>query len=1321
MSSINRYTVSKKLIESIAKEVRRDASNPRIRRSIQLILESFSPEHIITELLQNADDVTATHAEIELTDDGVYFTHNGEVFNEKHLRALCDIGQTTKKPGVHIGFMGIGFKSAFKISDFPHIFSGPYHFYFKRDDVFVPYWKAYEELTESTKERVKQDLTTIFLPFRQDLPFEIREILKETILVKLEPLCLAFLKNLETIKIVVKGITRVLSRKKEILSKGTLIKEKVIISERKNKEERTYQYLIFRKSLEISEIAKADYRARDSGRAKLKTTDITLAFCIRNNSLVPIRSVLYTFLPTPFEPGLRFVINCDFLLNTQRSDIDFSSKWNLWLLEGIGELLKEVVNEFLKENALRLSYFDILPRRNETDKRLYEKIAKPLIEYMEENRCIPTSEMNLAKPSEVVLASEDVIKIIPPEKAGVKYYVDPRIEGKAFLRDELRIKDLTHEQKEIEYVLNVLMDEKWLKSLSIDRVCNIYVFLYQKIYEDVEKSWKLSYWDKNRIEKQLKEFKIIRTVDGEYCKADETFLPGELGHYLNKLINLPCLMFVDSNILSDKSRKLLRNLGIRECSPNSVIDKILETQSSGEWKNWTEEQRTAAISYVADYLREKNYQVEENQKSKLGNLILPTEKGWAPAHYCYIPNPKLRRTLPNANFVNLERIKNFVCDVDPFLRSIGVLPFPRVVQEKQKDRWNPPKEISRKKWEAYWEWLYGQKCNEYSTGATTVTPAYLDGFDECVESQDITRLAGYLSFLMDHWNDYYKSFTQVRYYWFYYYRKSKYVPSYFTYQLQTYKWLPTSQGLMKATRVFAPLRKIKKIGRNLFPYLKISEEKAIKCKEFLSFLGIKIDVDLEALLLILDKVKNVEVTDILKSQLSLVYRKLARVCEDEKIDKDVMILDTKGNFHPSRDLIWIDYPEFEQVLANELPIAWVPENLSRPDIQTLFNALGVRRISQLMERRIVNINKPNEDPNLTKILKQKREFLYSILLHNKAGKADLFPDFIKEMVVIRTENFEMEIKILNKVYHIKTPCFCDLQKRRVYVSSQGGFMDITREMVRVFEAPPGTEFVMHFALKENAKIISDHFRKSSIKLISLPEYEIEEEPTIPTKVIESVTDEFSEETKAIIESRPMTQTIEEIPEVSVKVDKDEITKEIIETKQLLMSGKTESPRIPDVWREPKEIEKVVSKPRIIVRPFVSASSGKNWHPQIIDGEKIFVEVGLDSTKIESAKSSIKNFRELIRKIVQVMGGNPGTVNICIANPETDGDRREGQLFFNVLRKDKPFRWIVVVARELAYLKFPKPSPAHINLMTDLIEKAIENIDKIFPEIYRRTR
>ena len=194
-----------------------------------------------------------------------------------------------------------------------------------------------------------------------------------------------------------------------------------------------------------------------------------------------------------------------------------------------------------------------------------------------------------------------------------------------------------------------------------------------------------------------------------------------------------------------------------------------------------------------------------------------------------------------------------------------------------------------------------------------------------------------------------------------------------------------------------------------------------------------------------------------------------------------------------------------------------------------------------------------------------------------------------------------------------------------------------------------------------------------------------------------------------------------VPEVSYDINKEDLEKEVEDMKQLLTEGKIPSTGISEVWREPVEIDKVTGKARVVVRSFVSVSSRKNWEPRTLNGEKVYVETEMDPVKMEVVISSIKPFKEYMKKIIEIMGGNPDTVNICIANPVTDGDRREGQLFFNVLRNDKQLRWIVVAARELAYVKFPKPSQAHISLMTDLIEKALERIQEIYPEIFNEKK
>lgn len=907
-------------------------------------------------------------------------------------------------------------------------------------------------------------------------------------------------------------------------------------------------------------------------------------------------------------------------------------------------------------------------------------------------------------------------KIIPPSKASVQFYADHRIQGRVFLRDELGVKDLTGKTEERKFVLEALQDKEWLASLTADQIRKIYEFLQRKIYGKGEESWNLTWWEKLEIETQLKQMDIVKATNGQFYKAEATLFPRESEEHSSKLVDLPCLIFVDPAVLSDQNLELLRKIGVREFSDKSVVDRILDSEGKGEWKDWIEDQRLKAISYIAEFIRKNDYCIEI-EKRKFGNLVLPTTKGWAIASECYIMTPDLTEVLPHANYIDLAKIESFVKEAERFLNFIDVVAFPRLVPLEKK-QWDTPQGVSKENWLGYWSWLYEGKHLEYSTGAETVSTVYLDGFDEAVSYRDEERILKYLNFLFEHWDDYYNFYLESSYHWFYYHSREKKVPSYFVYQLKAREWLPTSKGLKDVSDVFAPCKEIKRVCGNLLPYLKISEEQLRKGDKFLQFLNVKTEVNLETLLSALDRARGAEVNDVLKTQLSRIYKMLANVCEDEKVDKDVHILDRKGNFQLSQRLIWIDQPEGEEVFGEELPVAWVPDNLSRLEIQTLFDALGVQRISSLMKREIIIGQEIAEDVHLTTTLRQKKDYLYSVLSHYKANKLEYFPRFIEKAIVLKTNYLKLHLTVLDKVYRVEVSCFCNMEEGKIYVSSNADLMDIARELTKVFEAPSGAEFTISFVISEqNTKSISDQFKKSCIQSIHLPTPEKEFE-------LAPLVDKFKEVSESV--TRPSTSiegSAKKMPEPVIETDMDEevLTKEMEDAKKLLTGEKTRVLEITDVWRDPKKIEKIVSKPRIVVRTTVDISTGKNWELSTLEGENVYVEKGIDPVKIETVKPFVKEFRRFLCKIVEIMGGNPDTVNICIANLETDGDRREGQLFFNALRNDKPFRWIAVVARELAYLKFPKLSQAHINLMTDLVAKALEKIDEIYPEIFSKKK
>jgi hypothetical protein len=92
-------------------------------------------------MLQNADDNNYTRVQAANEEPYVSFRvyHdvlvvecNEDGFTEENLRAICDIGKSSKQGAQgYIGEKGIGFKSVFMAAWKAHIESGPFSFYFQ--------------------------------------------------------------------------------------------------------------------------------------------------------------------------------------------------------------------------------------------------------------------------------------------------------------------------------------------------------------------------------------------------------------------------------------------------------------------------------------------------------------------------------------------------------------------------------------------------------------------------------------------------------------------------------------------------------------------------------------------------------------------------------------------------------------------------------------------------------------------------------------------------------------------------------------------------------------------------------------------------------------------------------------------------------------------------------------------------------------------------------------------------------------------------------------------------------------------------------------
>ena len=125
-------TQAARVIKEVAEGNRQWFQNPRSERVVGVLPRIF-PEGTVAlyELLQNAADSGASRAAFRLESDTLLFLHDGEPFTENDVEAISFVNSSTKPVGT-IGFMGIGFKAAFEISDQPEIHSPPFCFRFDR-------------------------------------------------------------------------------------------------------------------------------------------------------------------------------------------------------------------------------------------------------------------------------------------------------------------------------------------------------------------------------------------------------------------------------------------------------------------------------------------------------------------------------------------------------------------------------------------------------------------------------------------------------------------------------------------------------------------------------------------------------------------------------------------------------------------------------------------------------------------------------------------------------------------------------------------------------------------------------------------------------------------------------------------------------------------------------------------------------------------------------------------------------------------------------------------------------------------------------------
>ncbi len=364
----------------------------------QLFKQVQSPRHVLSELLQNADDANATEATVEIVDGVFVFSHNGDDFIEEHFQSLCRFGYSNKRALHTIGFRGVGFKSVFSLGDGVGLFTPSLSVRFFRKRFTEPHWIESNDIVTRTEIRV-----------RIEDAHRKKEIEKNLNEWKKSPVSLLFFRNIRRLVISETNISWT--------SDGS---GPVRNSEWTSLEGKEEKYLLVRSDEEafpqdsLNEIAQ-ERLLSDHSDADFPPSKVELVLGAKGR--------LFVVLPTGVETQLPFSVNAPFIQDPARLKIKDpeTSPTNRWLLKRVGRLAAETLFAWLQNEALtvqeKVEAYQTFPDVDRDDESLEctcgTEVELAFEEAIDNKKILLTEEGFLTKKNSAVVVPRALTEVWP--------------------------------------------------------------------------------------------------------------------------------------------------------------------------------------------------------------------------------------------------------------------------------------------------------------------------------------------------------------------------------------------------------------------------------------------------------------------------------------------------------------------------------------------------------------------------------------------------------------------------------------------------------------------------------------------------------------------------------------------------------------------------------------------------------------------------------------------------------------------------------------------------------------------------------------------
>ena len=868
--------MERSIVESIYQEKAKNDSNSRdLANSLNILSKTVFGDvnRFLFELLQNADDSSINGSdnkvEFRLYDNHLLFSHTGKHFDSNDVHGISRVGSrdsNKNEDNEKTGYKGIGFKSVFGSSDCVQIVSNKFRFKFDKNHhawgaesatfpwQVIPIW--HETLPEELDGRIdSEQVNTI-------ISIENKELIYSEILNVFEDCqIILFLRHISSISFYRDDemVFEIHKEPTETDSNFNLIYNGDIKS--------TWYLSDFILTIPDEVRQSISKLSEDECPVKLKSatkTKLSLACLVDGKSLSKLQdTILYSYLPTKVELDFPYLVNGDFLLNAERTQL-LANAWNEYLVGAVAWCQLDLFSQLSKSkykydilNILKTEYTYAGNSFKTAFNSEYEKAIK-------EVRFIPDTTDNLVLASECLVDLIDYTLTFPEEHIFSIYPGGYRLANLS-LKNRQTLSKICADSFGANNISQLTQVETF-KNFLQNSFKDAYAFMLflRGLKQDVE---------------FYKNLEFVLDYNNELCVASSLYFPSKSSNLSISFAETP---FINGALLKEiissndkETIEWLKSLDLTVATDIEVLRKAifqLIRNDSITPENTIEITRFAFNLFAKGVLTDNDY-------SNLRKIKLLTNNGMVLATDCYLPdyfNPalKLEILVPEHNYVTTNYVSssNNIHDWKQFFTKLYVkekITVTKIDKIERKALVNKFSDTSN-----YLDWIdgngfYDSIYHRYRlTGQHSVSNFRYFYFLNHLSNVKFASL--FWGQILNNWDSFNLNSPKTKYHT---YGGASDVPDYLSYYARNFSSIPcTDNQCYKSTDVYAP--RFKKIIKDKYPVANFQGQ--FLNKEQIVYLGLKNTVLIDDCISLLSDISNQPLTDESKKQVFALYDEILK-------------------------------------------------------------------------------------------------------------------------------------------------------------------------------------------------------------------------------------------------------------------------------------------------------------------------------------------------------------------------------------------------------------------------------------------------------------